>query len=128
MTLAEVVVNIETLHHPHVTLSSFVHPHQLGHRIAQGVRAMSPRSSAVCPKVRRNTRAPMGCRSAWYVSSRRSGDVPLYHLGEFPAEIHGILDADVESLSAYRGMHVRGIASEEHATLAIGRRPAGPCR
>src|SRR5882724_2033049 len=37
----------------------------------------SPRLSAVCAMVILSTRAPIGCRSAWYVSSRLSGDVPV---------------------------------------------------
>ncbi len=39
----------------------------------------------------------------------------------FHPQVHRILHTDVESLSAHRGMHVRGIAGEQDATLAVGR-------
>ncbi len=51
--------------------------------------------------------------------------MPLHHLGELPSEIHRILDTNVESLSARRGMHVRRVASQEHPSVPVGRRLPG---
>ena len=39
---------------------------------------------------------------------------PVDHLGQLPAQIHRILHAGVETLSTDRGMHVRGVAGEQH--------------
>src|SRR5690606_12629188 len=39
----------------------------------------------------------------------------LYHLRKFPAEIDGILQAEVETLPAKRRMDVCGVAGEQHA-------------
>ena len=47
--------------------------------------------------------------------------VPLDHLGELPAQVHRILHAGVEALSAHRGMHVRGVAGQQDASVAVGR-------
>ena len=46
---------------------------------------------------------------------------PLDHLGQLPSQIHRILHADVEALSTHRGMHVRGVAGQQHASVAVGR-------
>ena len=46
---------------------------------------------------------------------------PLDHLGQLPSQIHRILHADVEALSAHRGMHMRGVAGQQHAPVAVGR-------
>src|SRR5262249_36779205 len=45
---------------------------------------------------------------------------PFDHLCELPSEIHRILHTDVETLSAQRGMHVCGIASQQDASVAVG--------
>jgi hypothetical protein len=46
---------------------------------------------------------------------------PLDHLGQLPSQIHRILHTGVEALSTHRGMHVRGVAGQQHPSLAVGR-------
>ena len=48
------------------------------------------------------------------------GGRPLDHLGQLPSQVHSILNAEVETLSARRVMHVRGIARQQDAPVAIG--------
>lgn len=45
--------------------------------------------------------------------ARRRGSVR--DLGEFPTEVHCVLEADVESLTTKRCMDVRSVTSEQHA-------------
>jgi hypothetical protein len=45
----------------------------------------------------------------------------MNHLGELPCQIHGILNTDVESLSADWRMHVRRVAGQENASLSVAR-------
>ena len=54
------------------------------------------------------------------MSSRLSGDVFVDHLGELPAEVHGILHAGVEALAALRGMHVCGVPGQQDTALTVG--------
>ena len=49
----------------------------------------------------------------------------LDHLGQLPSQIHGILNTDVKPLSAYRVMDVRGIAGQQHPSVAVRRRLPG---
>jgi hypothetical protein len=45
---------------------------------------------------------------------------PAADLGsQFPAEVEGVLDAEVEALSAYRRVDVCRVASQQHATAAV---------
>ena len=46
---------------------------------------------------------------------------PLDHLGQLPAQIHRILHADLEALSAIRGVHMCGVAGQQDASVAVGR-------
>jgi hypothetical protein len=50
------------------------------------------------------------------------GRCPVNDLGELPSQIHGVLDAGVESLSADGRMHVRRVARQQHPSIAVGRR------
>ena len=50
------------------------------------------------------------------------GRVPVHGGRELPAEVHGVAEAEVESLAAERGVDVRGVAGEQHASLPVGRR------
>src|ERR1700743_912277 len=43
----------------------------------------------------------------------------MEHLRQLPSEIHRILHTEIESLSAHRGMHVRRVAGEKDASVAI---------
>ena len=45
----------------------------------------------------------------------------LDDLRELPSQVHCILHSDVEALSTHRRMHVRGVAGEQHAPVAICR-------
>ncbi|GAB3743654.1 hypothetical protein GCM10027598_77050 [Amycolatopsis oliviviridis] len=59
------------------------------------------------------------------------GGLAVHGRGEFPAEVHGVTEAEVEALGAERRVHVGGVAGEEHPALAVGPglacvvRPAG---
>ena len=44
----------------------------------------------------------------------------LDHLGQLPSQIHRILHTGVEALSTHRRMHVRGVAGQQHAPVAVG--------
>ena len=46
---------------------------------------------------------------------------PVDHLGQLPSQIHRILHAGVEALSTVRGMHVCGVAGQQHPSFAVGR-------
>lgn len=50
---------------------------------------------------------------------KRTGGWPFlsWCLGQHPCQVHRIRHAGVEALSAERGMHVCGVASQKHATL-----------
>jgi hypothetical protein len=41
-------------------------------------------------------------------------------LGQLPSQVHRVLRTDIEALSAYRGMHVRGVARQQDASVAVG--------
>ena len=47
---------------------------------------------------------------------------PLDHLRQLPSQVHGILDAGLQTLAAVGGMHMRGIARDQRASLAVGLR------
>ena len=84
----------------------------------------SPRLSAVAPwclEHARANRVPLGLVGVEQALRRGAVD----HLGQLPSQVHGVLDTDVESLSARRGMHVRRVAGQEHASLPVGRRLPG---
>ena len=53
------------------------------------------------------------------------GCCALHHLRQLPTEVHRILDTHVEALSADRGMHVRRVAGQQHAPLAVRGRLTG---
>jgi hypothetical protein len=59
------------------------------------------------------------------VSRRLSGDVRLTAWASFPSQIHGILHAGVEALSAVRSVYVCGVACQQDPPLAVGRRLPG---
>ena len=48
------------------------------------------------------------------------GRRPLDHLGQLPSQVHSVLNAEVEALSARRVMHVRGVAGQQDPAVAIG--------
>ena len=83
------------------------------------VRA-SGRRSATSAMVLRSTRAATGWRSALVGIQQAFRRYPLDHLRQLPSQIHGILHADVETLSTHRRMHVRGVAGQQDPSVAIG--------
>lgn len=46
---------------------------------------------------------------------------PVDHLGQFPAQVHRILNTDAEALPAHRGMHVGSITGQQNPSVAIDR-------
>ncbi|GAA2322435.1 hypothetical protein GCM10010149_89470 [Nonomuraea roseoviolacea subsp. roseoviolacea] len=48
--------------------------------------------------------------------------VPAHGRGELPAQVHGVADAEVESLRPEGGVDVGGVAREQDASLPVGRR------
>ena len=50
---------------------------------------------------------------------------PADHLGQLPSQVHRVLHAGVEALTADRGMHVRGVAGHQHPPVPAGRRLPG---
>jgi len=47
------------------------------------------------------------------------GRRPFDHLGQLPSQVHSILNAGVETLSARGIMHVRGVARQQDPSLAV---------
>ena len=50
---------------------------------------------------------------------------PVDHLGQLPPQVHRILHTGVEALSTHRGMHVCGVAGQQHPSVPVGRRLPG---
>jgi hypothetical protein len=46
----------------------------------------------------------------------------LDHLRQLPSKVHRILHAGLEALPAIRGMDMRGVARDQHASRAVVRR------
>ncbi len=122
---AEVVVNVEARHHSGVSLARLVHLQQIGHGLAQGVRpfiaASQRRLRHGAPEHARTDRVPLGLVRI----EQALGRCAPHHLGQLPSQVRGVLDADVESLSACRKMHVRCVAGQDHPSLSVGRRLPG---
>ena len=95
---------------------------QLGHCLVQGQRpfvtAHERRLRHRALEHARTDRVPLGLIGVEQALRRCAVD----HLGELPAQVHRVLDPDVESLSARRRMHVRRIAGQEHASRSVRRR------
>src|SRR6185295_3111772 len=47
------------------------------------------------------------------------GRPAVYCRGEFPAEVHRVLQTEVQARTAHRGMHMRGIADQEDASRTV---------
>jgi hypothetical protein len=122
---AEVVVNVQTRQPGEVSLARLVQLHQLAHHLAQGVvsvvTALERRDRQGALEHARADWVPLGVVAIQEAVWRCS----VYHLRELPSQVHRILNTDVESLSTYGGMHVRRVASQEHATVAVGGRLTG---
>jgi hypothetical protein len=55
------------------------------------------------------------------VSSKLSRGAPVDDLSQLPSQVHGVLDAEAETLSAGRVVNVRRVAGEQHSSGAVGR-------
>ena len=81
----------------------------------------SSRRSTTDAIVLRNTRAAdrvaLGVVGVEQAFRRR----PLDHLGQLPSQVHRILHTGLEALATVGGMHVRGVAGQQHPSLAVGR-------
>jgi hypothetical protein len=51
---------------------------------------------------------------------QRVGCIPAYDGGQLPAEVRRVQQADVQTLTAARRMHVRGIARQQHPAAPVG--------
>jgi hypothetical protein len=117
MSLAEIVMNVETGHHRSESSARLVHAEELGHGVAQSLGAVV--FAAKNDLRHRVAQHAGGDRVALDVvgieeAFRRR---PLDHLGQLPSQIHRILHTGVEALSAVRRMHVCGVAGEQHPPL-----------
>ena len=97
-------------------------PQQLGNRVAQRLRAFvfaakHDRRHRVAQHAGAD-RVALGVVGVEEAFRRH----PLDHLRQLPSQVHRILHAGLETLATVRGMHVRGVAGEQHASLAVGRR------
>ena len=120
--LAEVVVDVQAGHHRADPLGRLVQAQQLSHGVAQGVDA---RVGAGERGLRHGgaqhagrDRMPLDVVGAQEAFRR----CPADHLGQLPAQVHRILDSDLETLPAHRVVHVRG-ASPARSTRPSGRTP-----
>ncbi|GCC45157.1 hypothetical protein chiPu_0029431, partial [Chiloscyllium punctatum] len=115
MTVAELVMQVEARHHRGKAAARLLHAQQFGDHLAQRLAA---RIGAVERDVRHGVaqyagrhRMPLGLIAVEQAVRR----CQLDHLGELPAQIHRVLHADIEALSAHRRMHMGGIAGQQHA-------------
>ena len=119
--VAEIVADSQACHLRGERPARLVHAEELGHGVAQGLGALvlaakRDRSQRVAQHAG-GDRMALGVVGIEEAVRRR----PLDHLGQLPAEIHRILHPGLQPLPAVRRMDVRGIAREQHASLAVGR-------
>ena len=124
VSLAEVVVDVETGEHGGDALARFVHGEQLGELGAERVVAVVGRGERDLRH--RVLQHPGGDGVSFGVVRVQEafGRDPVDDLGEFPSEVDGVLHAGVETLAAVRGVDVGGVAGEQHSPGAVGRRLA----
>ncbi len=115
-------MDVQTRHHRRESRARLVHAEKLGDDVAQGL-------DAVVVAAKRGLRH----RVAQHAGSDRMSlgmigvekafrRCPVDDLGQLPAQIHGVLNTDAEALSTHRGMHVCGVAGQQHPSIAVGRR------
>ena len=112
-------------HHRGEPPARLVHAQQLGDGVAQGLDAVVRAAQRdLRHRVAQHAgadRVALGVVGVEQALRRR----PLDHLGQLPPQVHRVLHAGVEALSAHRGMHVRGVAGQQHPPFAVGRRLPG---
>ena len=69
----------------------------------------------------RRDRMPFGVIAVEETVRRR----PVGYPGKLPPQIHRILDAGVEALTADRVVHMRGVPRQQDSPVAIGHRLSG---
>ena len=114
-------MNVETRHHRAEPPARLVHAKELGHGVAQCLRAFvfaakNDRRHRVAQHAG-SDRVALGMVRIQEAFRR----CPLDHLGQLPSQIHRILHTGLEALSTDRRMHVCGVAGQQHASVAVGR-------
>ena len=128
MSLAEVVANVQPGDHPGEELARLVHlrelRHDLDHRLHALVTALERGLRHRVPERAGSDR--MALVLIRVQEALRGG--PVDHLRELPSQIHRILHAEAEALSAHRVVHVRRVAGQEDSADAVGRGLPGHIR
>lgn len=121
MSIAKVVMDVQTRNLRGQSPARLVHSEEFGNIAVQGLRAFV-----------RTAKRTLRHRTPQYAGSHRvTLEVvgiekafrlcPLHHLSQLPSQIHGVLHADIETLSTKRRMHVRGVSREQNPPVAVGR-------
>ena len=119
---AQIVMNIQTGHRRREPTARLDHTEKHGHGVAQRLRPMvfaakNDRRHRVSQHTGAN-RMALGVVGIQEAFRRR----PLHHLSQLPSQVHRILHASLKALAAVGGMHMRGVARNQHASLTIGSR------
>ena len=126
MSLAEIVMNVQTGHRRGESSARLVHAEELGHCVAECFRAVVCAAKRDrCHRVAQHAgsdRVALGMVGIQEAVWRCLVD----HLGQLPSQIHRILHTGLEALSTVRGMHVCGVAGQQDPSVAVGR--GLPCR
>ena len=121
MSLAEVVVDVQPGADPDEPFAGLVHARQLRHQLDQGIHALVSTlehgQSHGVPKRSGSDRVALVVIRVEEAFRRR----PVDHLSQLPSQIHRILHAEAEALSARRVVHVRRVAGEQDSSGAVGR-------
>jgi len=116
----EVVPDVQAGHHPGEASTRFVHAEELGHDVAQGLGAIvGTHERDLRHRGAQHTggdRVSLGM--VGIQQAVRSCEVD--DLRQLPAEIHGVLDTDVEALPTHRGVNVRRVAGQQDPPRAVG--------
>ena len=106
---------------PGEPFAGLVHARQLRHHIDQGLHALVAALERGLrhrvPERAGGDRVTLGVVGVQ--QALRGG--PVDHLRELPSQVHRILHAEAEALPTRRVMHVRRVAGQQHASVAVGR-------
>jgi hypothetical protein len=109
VSLAEIVVNVQTGHLRGESSVRLVHAEELGNDVAHGldavVRAAQRDLRHRVTQHAGSDRVALGMVGVQEALRRRLLD----HLGQLPSQVHRILHTDVEALSTRRIVHVCGV-------------------
>ena len=119
--LTEVVADVQAGHLPGDPSPRLVHAQELGHDVAQRHRLVV----LAAQEHRRHRgaqnaggdRVALGVVRVEELVRRRPPD----HFGQFPAQVHRILDTGLEALATVRRMDVGGVAGQQDPSCAVGR-------